>query len=282
MNGAKWRFLNTGYSDGYTNMAVDEAILAACLKDQAPPTVRFYGWKPPTVSIGYFQKLEKEIDVEACKEMGFGIVRRPTGGKMVLHDEELTYSVIARQGQHLFPGDILGTYLVISQALIEGLKKLGVYAQMVPRTKRDKSGPALRSAACFSAPSSYEVMVCGKKLIGSAQKRHRDGVVQHGSILINFDLDRLMDVQKFRKSEHRKRMHDFLAERMTYINEWLSEKTDFDEVAEAMRTGFQERFGDAMGPGSLSRKEQELVERFRETKYSTEAWNYRRESELGI
>lgn len=282
MNRSKWRYLNTGYSDGYTNMAMDEAILTACLMGQAPPTVRFYGWRPPTVSIGYFQRLEREIDVQVCKSFGFDIVRRPTGGKMVLHDMELTYSVIARQGQHIFPGDILGTYLIISQALIQGLRALGVDARMIPLRESEEKGPAIRSAACFSAPSSYEVVVGTKKLIGSAQKRYRDGIIQHGSILIDLDLDKLVAVQKFKKPEHRRRMRRFLAQRMTCINEWLPEKVELREVTQAMRTGFQTRFGDALEPAPLLSLEEELMEKFRETKYSTEGWNLRRESTLGV
>ncbi len=282
MSGPKWRFIDTGHRDGYTNMAVDEALLAACLKGIAPPTVRFYGWCPATVSLGCFQKLEKEIDVEACERLGLGIVRRPTGGKMVLHDDELTYSVIARQGQQIFPGDILGTYMVISQALVAGLKKLGVEARMIPHRKGEKRREEPRSAACFSVPSSHEVVVGGKKLVGSAQKRHLDGVIQHGSILIGLDLDKLVSVQKFKRPEHRRRMRDFLARRMTCINEWVPDKVDFAQVAEAMRAGFQERFGDAMETSPLSPFEEELVEKFKETKYSTEAWNLRRESPVGV
>lgn len=282
MTNPMWRYLNTGYSDGYTNMAVDESILAACLRDEAPPTVRFYGWSPATVSIGYFQKLEKEIDIPACRERGFGIVRRPTGGKMVLHDEELTYSVIARQGQDLLPGDILGTYMTISQALLSGLRKLGLDARMAPHKGRERSGPAIHSAACFSAPSSYEVVVGDKKLIGSAQRRYRDGIIQHGSILINLDLDELMAVQKFTRPEHRQRMRDFLVQRMTCINEWLYEKVNFPEAAEAMRSGFQESLGEALEAAQLSPLEEALAAKLRERKYSTEGWNLRRESPLGI
>jgi lipoate-protein ligase A len=227
--------------------------------------------------VGYFQKLEKEIDQEACAGLGLDIVRRPTGGKMVLHDRELTYSVILKQGRENFPDDIMGAYLFISQALMEGLKGLNVRAEMAHVDRREKKGAGPHSAACFSAISSLEITAGGKKLVGSAQRRTRDGVIQHGSILIDLDLDKLMAVQKFNRPEQNHRMRDLLARRMTGVNDLIPAAVDFDDVAAAMRAGFMTRFDDPMVEGRLSKREEDLTAELREKKYRSERWTVKRE-----
>ncbi|MEW5933385.1 MAG: biotin/lipoate A/B protein ligase family protein, partial [Bacillota bacterium] len=124
----RWRLIRDGYHDGATNMAVDEAIMLAHARGEVPPTLRFYGWRPPALSLGYAQKAEREVDLEACRRAGVDVVRRPTGGRAVLHDREVTYSVVISTA--LFPGSVVETYRRLSAGLVEGLRLLGLQAEV--------------------------------------------------------------------------------------------------------------------------------------------------------
>ncbi len=184
-----WRFLDSGPASGAQNMAVDEVLLREAVSPGALPVLRFYAWSPPAVSLGRFQHKEQTVNADACKRRGIDIVRRITGGRAVLHCDELTYSVIARIDNDLFPNDVLGTYKVIAAGLLAGLRELGIAAEMVSRSGRHaelvKSSP--REPACFSSPSWYEILVKDRKIIGSAQRRVGGAFLQHGSILIGYD-----------------------------------------------------------------------------------------------
>ena len=171
----EWRLIKDSYHTGFMNMAIDEAIMIAHREGLVPPTIRFYQWSPPAVSLGYFQDPKKEIDVDSCKNLGIDIVRRPTGGKAVLHDKELTYSFIIRENHPLVNNCILETYKKISGGIIKGLSHLGVTAELVPLRKKLKSDSSPKreksefhhsdfKSICFSVPSQYEVQVEGKKL----------------------------------------------------------------------------------------------------------------------
>lgn len=184
-----WKLLNTGTNIGAYNMAVDEEFLMRAQTGETMPVLRFYGWDPPAVSIGRFQKIGTAVDTDACKRYGIDIVRRITGGRAALHCKELTYSLVARTDNPLFPSDVLGTYRVIATCLISGLKNLGIPAEMVARGGRHAAlvKKQTKDSACFSSPSWYEIVVKGKKIIGSAQRRLSGAFLQHGSILMDFD-----------------------------------------------------------------------------------------------
>lgn len=181
---ANWRLLFDQPSHAAWNMAADEAMLVALSNGEILPTLRFYGWNPPAVSIGYFQKLNTEIDIAACAEQGIDVVRRLTGGRAVLHEAELTYSLVVREDTPNIPTSVTESYLFFSRAIVAGLQQLGVTAQMQQPEPQRRQIRSVSSAACFDAPSHYEITVGGRKLVGSAQVR-RDGVLlQHGSILL--------------------------------------------------------------------------------------------------
>ena len=182
-----WKLIDTGAGIGAYNMSLDEKMLAR--SEETLPVLRFYTWNPPAVSLGRFQKAADAVNAEACKRRGIDIVRRITGGRAVLHHKELTYSIVARIDNPLFPAHVLGTYKVIAHALLAGLKNLGLPAEMVSRggmhatlVKRKSENPA-----CFSSPSWYEILVHGRKIIGSAQRRVSGAFLQHGSILLDHD-----------------------------------------------------------------------------------------------
>ncbi|MDF2929271.1 MAG: biotin/lipoate protein ligase [Anaerospora sp.] len=180
----KWRVIFDKARHGAANMAIDEAIVEAHSAGLVPPTLRFYTWQPAALSIGYFQKIREEVQLEACRSQGIDLVRRITGGRAVLHDQELTYSAVVREDIPVLPPTLLGSYRYLSQGLLAGLNKQGVAAEMtLPGAAFGQSSRLPKNGACFDAPSFYEITVDRKKLIGSAQVRKNGTLLQHGSIL---------------------------------------------------------------------------------------------------
>jgi len=283
----EWRLIKDNYHTGFMNMAIDEAIMIAHRKGLVPPTIRFYQWSPPAVSLGYFQDLKKEIDVDACNNMGINIVRRPTGGKAVLHDKELTYSFIIREGHPLVNDSILETYKKISGGIIRGLSYLGITAELVPlreKLKNSSSGNEIKSkishsdikSICFSVPSQYEVQVEGKKIVGSAQVRKREIVLQHGSLLIELEKDKLFSVFNFPSVQIRERLK--IRFKATSLEEILKRKISFSELSEILPGGFEEEFGVRLTEGKLTKQEEKISQELLENKYSTYEWNYERKN----
>lgn len=255
-------------------MAVDEAILLAHAAGLVPPTVRFYGWDPPTLSIGYFQRVDKDVDLHKLRQRGLGFVRRATGGRAVLHHQELTYSVIVSESHSLMPRSVVESYRVISNGLVEGFRRLGVHAQMVPRGSRRQPLPPMVSAACFEAPSSYELVVEGKKIAGSAQLRQRGVILQHGSILQEMDVELLLDVLRFSSEEAREAMRKTLHEKAVPIHRLRSPVT-WDEMVEAFAAGFEQGLGIRLVAGELTAEEKRLAEELAR-RYASDEWNFLR------
>jgi len=283
----EWRLIKDGYHTGFMNMAIDEAIMIAHREGLVPPTIRFYQWSPAAVSLGYFQDLKKEIDVDVCRDMRIDIVRRPTGGKAVLHDKELTYSFIIKESHHLVNGSILETYKKISGGIIRGLSYLGIKAELVPLREKLKSTPSGNEAKseiphsdiksiCFSVPSQYEVQVEGKKIVGSAQVRKREIVLQHGSLLIELEKDKLFSVFNFPSVHIRERLKTRF--NATSLEEILKRKINFSELSEILPRGFEEEFGVRLVEGKLTEQEEKISKELLENKYSTYEWNYERKN----
>src|SRR5512143_118803 len=230
-----WKLLDTGSNIGAYNMAVDEELLARAQAGNAMPVLRFYGWTPPAVSLGRFQKIENAVNADACKRLGFDIVRRITGGRAVLHRHELTYSIISRTDNPLFPPDVLSTYKIIAAGLLAGLKKLGVHADMVSRSNRHAAlvKKGAKDPSCFSSPSWYEILVHGKKIVGSAQRRVTGAFLQHGSVLIGYDP--LLEAPVIPGSG--------AIEAATCIERELGRDVALEEVKHAFKEGFAEALG---------------------------------------
>ncbi|MBI3029890.1 MAG: lipoate--protein ligase family protein [Candidatus Rokubacteria bacterium] len=269
MSDTRWRLLVTAPLDGATNMALDEAILQARIQEIAPPTLRFFSWDPPTVSLGYGQRLDAAINVEACRKLGVGLVRRPTGGSAIYHDSlerEVTYSVVARAGDFDGSGDLLETYRWIGAGLTAGLRRVGVPAEMVPVKPSD---PSAMPAFCFARTGSYEVEVAGKKLVGSAQRRQGGAFLQHGSVLLGADVARLRLLFPHEG--------DPLSE-MTTLEQMLGRRPTFDEVVQALVAGLSETHGLDLAPGGLTRDEEALMAGLIREKYDTDAWTVNAQS----
>jgi lipoate-protein ligase A len=248
----RWRLIIDPPFEGPENMAVDEAILnGARLNGALRPTLRFYGWAQPTVSVGYLQ------DAAPFKRFGLPVVRRITGGRAVLHDMELTYSVVAGHAHAVFSGGITGAYAIISKIIVAALKDLGIDARFSPMHGGAKGH---RSGACFHSPSRYEILVEGKKLVGSSQRRYKDIFLQHGSIL--FDVDTGLNARIF---------EDALLDKMVWIKALKAvELEDFREVlTRRMAEGLNASF-DVLG---LTASERYVKENLVANKYSEDSWN---------
>jgi len=263
-----WRLLNTGFADGATNMAIDEAILTAVAEGKSPPTLRFYGWQPPCVSIGYAQSMRSEIDLEACQRKGYTWVRRPTGGRAVLHIDELTYSVTAPADEPRVSGDILTSYCRLSRGLVEGLNALGCEVCQAEMQDGGKS----KSAACFDMPSHYEVTALGRKLVGSAQVRRKDVVLQHGALPLTGDVSRLAGVLNLAEPE-REALRAKLLRRAVTLEEAASYSVSFEQAVDALRAGFGRTLSLRLELGSLTDDEQSYVALLRE-KYLGDKWTF--------
>jgi lipoate-protein ligase A len=263
--GSPWRLLISDALDGPTNMALDEALLRSRVLQSGPPTVRFYAWRPPTVSLGYAQPLAGTVDRERCAALGIGLVRRPTGGSAILHEgpeREITYSVIARASD--FPGadDVLETYRVIGHGLAAGLERLGVAAQLAPlvRGRRDPGG---QPAFCFQRTGAYEIAVGGRKLIGSAQRRQRGAFLQHGSLVLDVAPDRVRAVFPGAGDP---------TGGMTTLAAALGGLPARDSVVAALAAGLGTTLPATLVPSELSPDETELVATLVGTKYGAEDW----------
>jgi lipoate-protein ligase A len=267
-----WRLLNTGSADGATNMATDEAILTAVTEGESLPTLRFFAWQPPCLSIGYNQAVD-EVDITECQQAGVDVVRRPTGGRAILHTDELTYSIVAPQSEPRVAGGVVESYRRLSAGLVRGLRLLGVdVAQAEARHGQD----ADVSAACFDAPSAYEVTAGGKKLVGSAQVRRREAVLQHGSLPLRGDITRICRYLVVPSEEQRQALRQELRARATSLELVLGRVVPFAQVVEALVRGFSEGLNLHLEPGELSGHELALVQQFRREKYTAEAWNFRK------
>lgn len=270
----QWRLVNSGISDAADNMAVDEAILKAHARGETPPTLRFYGWQPAAVSIGYFQQAASDINVDKCRELGIDVVRRLTGGRAVFHHEELTYSIIVREDCPLVPATITASYRYFSSGLLAGLNKLGIDARLsMPQAAYGQTRRRHASAACFDAPSHYEITAQGRKLAGSAQVR-KDGVVlQHGSVLLTFNAELVASLLNLPSAEMQNSVAEMLAKRAVSVREILGREVAWQSAYQAMADTFGAALGIELEPGQLSEQEQSAAAELAAVKYRCDSWN---------
>ncbi|MFI8576683.1 biotin/lipoate A/B protein ligase family protein [Rossellomorea aquimaris] len=273
-----WRFIDSGNCSPSYNMALDEALLDWHSEGKIPPTIRFYGWDPATLSIGYFQKVEKEINLDAVKEHGLGFVRRPTGGRGVLHEHELTYSVIVSEEHPEMPKTVTEAYRVISEGILKGFQGLGLEAYFaVPKTAEEREGlKNPRSAVCFDAPSWYELVVEGRKVAGSAQTRQKGVILQHGSILLDLDEDKLFSLFNYPSDRVKERMQRAFKSKAVAMNEISSESVTMDMAKEAFKKGFEEGLNIHLEPYELSEEETQYVVDLAKSRYESDDWNFKR------
>lgn len=273
----KWMFINSGEGSPSFNMALDEALLNWHSEGLIPPVIRFYGWMPAALSIGYFQKVEKEIDMEAVERLGLGFVRRPTGGRGVLHEHELTYSIIVSEAYPNMPETVTEAYRVLSEGLLEGFRNLGLDAYFSVPDTEDKRADLKKpkSAVCFDAPSWYEMVVEGKKVAGSAQTRQKGVILQHGAILIDLDAEKLLSVFKFQNEEAKERMRVKIPEKAVAINSLRAKPATAEECAVAFKAGFEQALSIELEPYVLTDQQLADVKALEQKKYVNSDWNFR-------
>ncbi len=240
---------------GAWNMAVDEAVLEAVGRGEAPPTLRLYAWSPPCLSLGRHQPAN-DADQKRLASRGWGWVRRPTGGRAILHTDELTYALVAPADHPLMRGGVLPSYRRIAAGLLEALRLLGVAARMEGERVPGKQ-PA---PVCFETPSSYEITVGGRKLLGSAQARRHGAVLQHGSLPLWGDLGRIADVLRFPDEHAREAARAAVRQRAITASEAAGREVKWWEAADAFRRGLAAALGLHFAFGVLTEGELARVE----------------------
>lgn len=251
----KWRFLITEGNSAAMNMAIDRAILVANSDNLVPPTVRFYNWNPPAISIGYFQSLAEEVDLDNCEKLGVDYVRRITGGGAVFHEEELTYSLVIPEAHPQIPKNIMESYGRICGAIIKGLENLNIESEYKPIN---------------------DIISAGKKISGNAQTRKMGTVLQHGTILMDVDVDKMFSILKVPNEKIKDKLISDVKERVTSIKIILGKPVGFDDVADSMKKGFEEEFNVELVLGCLTENEKNLAEKFEKEVFSHRDWNHRR------
>ncbi|MCY3779856.1 MAG: biotin/lipoate A/B protein ligase family protein [Chloroflexi bacterium] len=265
--------LEPEFNDGAWNMAVDSAIVDAVSAGKQPPTLRLYGWDPFCLSLGYGQRL-RDADLRSLSASGWDIVRRPTGGKAILHGDELTYSLCMPINHPLSSGDVVESYRRISVGLLRALESLGLSAS----ARRQGSSARHRAAGpvCFEQSSHYEIVVDGRKLIGSAQLRRKGVLLQHGTIPLGGDVTRICDVLVFDSEDDRDEQRTRLRERAATLAQVLGREPSWAEVAAALERGFSENLDAPLNRDRLSECEAARAHALREERYANPKWTNKR------
>jgi lipoate-protein ligase A len=242
-----WRLIIDGPVPGAMNMALDRAVLDGRAAGTSPPTLRLYRWQVPTVSLGRFQPIA-QVDLDACARRGFDVVRRPTGGRGVLHDDEVTYSIVASTADGV-PHGVAACYRHLSGALAEAYSALGVPAEVTARTRGEKG-----SGACYLHATPADLSLGAAKLSGSAQVWKGDAVLQHGCFVISRDVGAEADV--FRLDERRR---EALGSTTATLEGVLGSRPSSEAIAEAVVTAAERVFGVSLEPGEFSEAERSFA-----------------------
>lgn len=269
-----WRLLTTPPASGAWNMAVDEAILEHIHRGETKPTLRLYAWEPACLSLGHAQPFA-DVDMARLKANGWELVRRVTGGRAILHTDELTYSVVGSAEEPALAGSILESYNRLAQALLFAIRDLGLTVEMKEHAPAE--GPAAQNLnpVCFEVPSTYEITVDGKKLIGSAQARKKEGVLQHGSLPLTGDLTRICQALVFRDEAARENAARRLLARAATVKSALGLEMDWETAARAFVRGFEAQLGIRFQRGEMSQSESARTEELVREKYANPAWTER-------
>ncbi|MFX1484074.1 MAG: biotin/lipoate A/B protein ligase family protein [Promethearchaeota archaeon] len=253
----EFRFIDLETNDAYRNMAIDEAIMQNMKDGNAPPTLRLYRWNPSAVSIGTFQSMTDEVDIEFCKKNGIDYIRRITGGGAVFHDYEgeVTYSIIMPRRHRLAPDDIIESYRTLCGGIVQALKHLGIESEFKPIN---------------------DITTGGKKISGNAMTRRHGCVLQHGTTLLDLDVALMFSILKIPLEKISDKMISDAKERVTSIRDILNRDVQVSDLRDALKMGFSEALGISLKPSTLSQEEEALASKLALEKYSTDAWNFSR------
>lgn len=251
----KWGFLNTGRNKGATNMELDNHLAFQLQNGSIPPTLRVYGWNPSAISVGYHQSFA-EFDAVKLADDGIDIVRRPTGGRAILHSQELTYSVVMPIEHHT----LYEIYSFINRGLVEGVRLLGIDAELSNQGKEFRTFyQTAESVACFSNAAKSEIQYRGKKLVGSAQRRFGNVVLQHGSFLLGPDHLRIVEYYVHGNDEEKSRMRKYLEDHAIDAQSITGKLIAFDEAADAIKCAFERALGISFQDVSMTIEEDSIT-----------------------
>ncbi len=257
-----WRVLDLEINDCATNMAIDEAILFHISEGKVPNTIRTYRWNPSAVSIGYFQSVYEEVNIEACQSKSVDVVRRITGGGAVYHDYEgeITYSVLVRDNDPKIPKDIIKSYQLICQGIIYALADIGIDATFKPIN---------------------DIIAGTKKISGNAQTRRKPGkdivMLQHGTILRDLDIKKMFSVLRVSKEKISDKLIEQVEQRVTSIRRELGDKlVDFETLKNSLERGFSKTLSIQLERSTLTESERKLATEFKEKKYGAKDWVFKR------
>jgi len=273
---AEWRLILSQPASGAWNMAVDEALLKSMAPGEGPnirPVLRLYAWDPPCLSLGFAQPFS-DVDTAALDKFGWDVVRRPTGGRAILHTDELTYAVIGPHSEPRLAGGVLESYRRLSAGLLAALHKLSLPAEAQPKAIV-KPGSDPKGPVCFEVPSNYEITLEGKKLIGSAQSRRRAGVLQHGSLPLYGDLMRITQALVFPNEQARAEAARRLVDRATTVSTGLDQLVTWVQAAQAFQEAFAETLNLTLIADDLTPEETARAEELCVQKYANPRWTER-------
>ncbi len=254
----EFRLLETGFHTAAFNMGLDEALLGSVAEGKSLPTLRFYGWKPPAVSIGYFQGLHEEVDVDACRAAGVDVVRRITGGGAVFHHYEVTYSIVVPLSHQLARPNILDSYRLLLGGIIDGLALLGIEAEFAPIN---------------------DIVTGGKKISGNAQTRKRGCILQHGTILLDVEVDLMFSLLKVPQEKARGKLIEDVKERVTSVQHFFKNRGQtpifkflYEETVAALKQGFASALDLSLVGSSPDEAELAEAQRLANEKFASRHW----------
>ncbi len=263
------RYIVSGLCDAATNMAVDEALLNTYEEGSSKPILRIYGWRKAAFSFGYSQDPAALFHLDLCEQKGVPVVRRPTGGGIIFHNDDVTYSIIISQGDLQENLNVKGALRKITLFLTRAYQDLGVRACFaIESGKKVKQLHAIADF-CFSRNEDYDILIKGKKIGGNAQKRKKRLILQHGSIPFSFEKEKIAPFLK--NSLFLKDLN------VACINEITDKKISFTELSDILKNAFGAHFSTALEKSGLSEKEQKLAEQLKRKKYAQARWNLYRE-----
>ncbi len=268
-----WRLVRSAAARGAENMAADDAILQTVCEKKSPCTLRIYAWQPPCLSLGYAQPIQ-DVDFSSLDDLGWDVVRRPTGGRAILHADELTYALIAPDSHPSFSGGVLASYRKLSAAFVVALGNLGLDVDV----SSDKTLPEEQhqEPVCFQRPSAYEITVQGKKIVGSAQLRRRGAVLQHGTIPLGGDITRICRVLRYESETARQAAVHDVRMRSATVEDILHTQVPWESAAQALTQSFEQVLGWQFSEEDLSPLELETSRSLIESRYDAPQWTRRR------
>lgn len=274
-----WRYVETWEGDPAFHMALDEAMMMLLGERRIPPTLRFYTWRPSALSLGMHQDAATSVDLHAVRALGVGLVRRPSGGRTVFHDRELTYSVVVREDDARMPKGLMAAFRRLTEGLKRGYHRLGIFDATL-NSASDAPESKENTPVCFDTPGAYELVIGGKKAAGSAQTRRGGVLLQHGSLPLSYDVETMFRLFYFPSSEARARAIARFHATATSIEAALGRPVTLEEVRDAMLFGFGQALGVEFVPGSLTAEEQALAQRLAAEKYTNPEWTFKKSDPL--